>query len=129
MKQLSVKAENIVFALVRNKARATDLQDFVGSEENKHKNVVVLEADLDDYRTLKVCASLAIVLRFDGNLSCISGGGKRSLGCCSRKARRSSTVSFLLNPSGDLHAQEAATTAGHSSPVPFPQGILTVYIR
>ena len=51
---LAQDPNNTVFATVRNKATATQLFDFVNSEENKHKNVTVLEADLTDYKTVKV---------------------------------------------------------------------------
>ncbi|OCB84179.1 NAD-binding protein [Sanghuangporus baumii] len=53
---LSSDPENIVFASVRNKSTTTQLRDFVNSEANKHKNVVVLEADLNDYKSLKTAA-------------------------------------------------------------------------
>ncbi|KAL5520490.1 hypothetical protein ACEPAG_9714 [Sanghuangporus baumii] len=56
VQSLSCDPENIVFASVRNKSAATQLQDFVNSEANKHKNVVVLEADLNDYQSLKAAA-------------------------------------------------------------------------
>ena len=55
MRFLSSDPSNKVFALVRDKAAATELRDFVESDANNHKNVIVLEADLDDYKTIKVC--------------------------------------------------------------------------
>ncbi|KAL5478782.1 hypothetical protein ACEPAI_2059 [Sanghuangporus weigelae] len=56
VQSLSSDPENIVFASVRNKSTATQLQDFVNSEANNHTNVVVLEADLNDYKSLKTAA-------------------------------------------------------------------------
>ncbi|KAL5498342.1 hypothetical protein ACEPAH_2484 [Sanghuangporus vaninii] len=53
---LSSDPEKIVFALVRDKSTASQLQGFVNSQANKHKNVVVLEADLNDYKSLKTAA-------------------------------------------------------------------------
>ncbi|EJD04817.1 short-chain dehydrogenases/reductase [Fomitiporia mediterranea MF3/22] len=56
VRKLSVDANNKVFALVRNPETATQLQEFMKSDENKNKNVIVIKADLTDYKTLKAAA-------------------------------------------------------------------------
>ena len=55
VRQLSKDESNIVFALVRNAGRASDLQDFINVAP--HGNVHAIQADLDDRMTLKVALS------------------------------------------------------------------------
>ncbi|EJD04866.1 NAD-binding protein [Fomitiporia mediterranea MF3/22] len=54
--KLCADANNKVFAVVRNPETATQLQAFLKSDENKNKNVVVIKADLTDYKTIKAAA-------------------------------------------------------------------------
>ncbi|EJD04868.1 short-chain dehydrogenases/reductase [Fomitiporia mediterranea MF3/22] len=56
VRRLSADTNNKVFALVRSPETATQLQEFVSSIDNKNKNVVVLKADLTDYKTIKSAA-------------------------------------------------------------------------
>ncbi|KAL5498343.1 hypothetical protein ACEPAH_2485 [Sanghuangporus vaninii] len=57
VRYLSSDWRNKVFALVRNKATAIQLQEFVDSDANKYKNVIVIEAGLNDYKSIKVAAT------------------------------------------------------------------------
>ena len=52
--KLESLSSNTVFALVRSKDAAGQLLEFVNSESNKNKNVTVLQADLADYKSIKV---------------------------------------------------------------------------
>lgn len=53
VRQLSSKADNVVFGLVRSKARCSELLQLAGT----HKNVHILEADLTDYKSLQTAAA------------------------------------------------------------------------
>ncbi|KAL5478781.1 hypothetical protein ACEPAI_2058 [Sanghuangporus weigelae] len=57
VRYLSSDPKNKVFALVRNKATTTQLQEYVDSDANKYRNVIVIEADLNDYKSIKAAAT------------------------------------------------------------------------
>ncbi|KAL5525099.1 hypothetical protein ACEPAF_8968 [Sanghuangporus sanghuang] len=56
VRYLSSDWKSKVFALVRNKTTATQFQEFADSDVNKYKNVIVIEADLSDYKSIKTAA-------------------------------------------------------------------------
>jgi len=56
VRQLCNRQDNIVFALVRNPDGAKELTDFVESASNHHKNVQVIQADLDSVDSIKSAA-------------------------------------------------------------------------
>ncbi|KAL5520491.1 hypothetical protein ACEPAG_9715 [Sanghuangporus baumii] len=74
VRYLSSDPKNRVFALVRNKATATQLHEFVDSDANKYKNVIVIEADLDDYKTIKAAAA-AVSEETGGELDVLINNG------------------------------------------------------
>ncbi|KAH8115084.1 NAD-binding protein [Phellopilus nigrolimitatus] len=54
VRQLSTNHANVIFALVRDKTRASELQELVLS--NEYKNIHVVHADLDDHDSIKAAA-------------------------------------------------------------------------
>ena len=60
VKQLSDSSNNTLFAIVRNKANATKL------EELGRSNIHILEADVTDYKALKVSNHVSLC----GSLKC-----------------------------------------------------------
>ncbi|KAH8115081.1 NAD-binding protein [Phellopilus nigrolimitatus] len=54
VRQLSSNHANVIFALVRDKTRASELQELVLS--NEYKNIHVVRADLDDHDSIKAAA-------------------------------------------------------------------------
>jgi len=54
VRQLSSDPKNTIFALVRNKAGSTDLQEL--AHTNGNQNVHIVEADISDYKTIKSAA-------------------------------------------------------------------------
>ncbi|KAJ6541828.1 hypothetical protein B0H19DRAFT_1174838 [Mycena capillaripes] len=71
VKQFSADTENTVFAIVRNKATAT------GIEELSRKNITILQADVTDAKALKLAA--AEVAKVTGNkLECLVNNAGKS---------------------------------------------------
>ncbi|PAV15714.1 short-chain dehydrogenases reductase [Pyrrhoderma noxium] len=74
IRKLSSDPANKVFALARNPSKATELIKFVESVDNKHKNVTIIEMDLNDLTSIKN-ASKQVASATDGTLDVLINNG------------------------------------------------------